>query len=1050
MNEFIDRLQSTLGGAYRVQRELGGGGMSRVFLAEETRLGRKVVVKVLPPDMAAGVNADRFEREIQLAASLQHPHIVQLLTAGASDDLLYYVMPFIEGESLRAKLAREGALPMGEVLRILRDVVDALAYSHRHGVVHRDIKPDNVMLAGKHALVTDFGVAKAVSASSGGSHTSLTSLGIALGTPAYMAPEQAAADPRVDHRADLYAIGALAYEMICGRPPFAAPTPQAMLAAHISERPDPPSKYRSAVPPMMNELVLRSLEKNPADRWQSAEEVLGRLEALATPSGGMTPVSTTPVNEVRAEAEAALRKAQPLRIGALFALAAVFVVGGAFAITRFLGLPDWIWIGAAVLMAAGLPIILYTGRVERKRAVALTMGTLRFEAEPAHHGWFTWRRAILGGWAALGVLVLLTTGFILSRLTGIGPGRTLLTAGVLAAEDRILLLDFENRTTDSALGRSVTEALRIDLAQSRVMRLVDASDLAAALQRMGRAPDTEMDLALARDLGQREGIKAIVAGEITTLGAGYVLSARVLSAATGETLIPLRETAADASGLIAAVDRLSKALREKVGESLRSIRAAQPLERVTTASLSALRLYTEGVEASDLGRNEEGARLLRRAVEEDSTFAMAWRKLGVILNRTGQASQAEIEDAVTRAFGLRDRLPPVERYLAEAYYHNAITGDEERSAAAYRAVLDVDPDEPTALNNLAIHLTRTGRADEAEILLRHLADVRPFQTGFTNLFGALIAQGKDAAADSVLRDVKRRWPDGVTALRLEVLREVSHRDYHAADSVLKAHARDPRPDPSARLQYAGDRLAVAGTLGQLDRMSEEAGALRSTLAAASPGSALGLELIPKALRARHLDRPAEGAAATDSILRRTPLASLPAPDRPFQQIAWIYAAAGRAADVRQLYAEWKQVNPESRRPRFGVLTWEGILALSEHRWRDAAQSFDASQVEGKCLPCGLYDAAEAWDRVGDADSAIVRWERVVTSVPTTDAPMEEMFNLAFAYRRLGELYEARGDREKALVYYGRLATLWRDADPQLQPQMREVKQRMARLAGERT
>jgi TolB-like protein len=187
------------------------------------------------------------------------------------------------------------------------------------------------------------------------------------------------------------------------------------------------------------------------------------------------------------------------------------------------------------------------------------------------------------------VLVLLTAGFIVSRLTGIGPGRTLLTAGVLGAEDRILLLDFENRTTDSALGRSVTEALRIDLAQSRVMRLVNTSDLTAALQRMGRAPETEMDLALARDLGQREGIKAIVAGEITTLGAGYVLSARVLSAATGETLIPLRETAADASELIAAVDRLSKALRGKVGESLRSIRAAQPLERVTTASLSALR-----------------------------------------------------------------------------------------------------------------------------------------------------------------------------------------------------------------------------------------------------------------------------------------------------------------------------------------------------------------------------------------------------------------------------------------------------------------------------
>jgi tetratricopeptide (TPR) repeat protein len=485
-----------------------------------------------------------------------------------------------------------------------------------------------------------------------------------------------------------------------------------------------------------------------------------------------------------------------------------------------------------------------------------------------------------------------------------------------------------------------------------------------------------------------------------------------------------------------------------VGESLRSIRAAQPLERVTTASLSALRLYTEGVEASDVGRNEEGARLLRRAVEEDSTFAMAWRKLGVILTRTGQASQAEIEDAVTRAFRLRDRLPPAERYLAEAYYHNTITGDEERSAAAYRAVLDVDPDEPTALNNLAIYLTATGRADEAENLLRHLIEVRQFQTGYSNLFGALIAQGKDAAADSVLREVKRRWPDGVTALRLEVARETSHRDYHAADSVLRAHARDPRPDPSARLQYANLKITVAGTLGQLDRMSEAAGALRSTLLTVNPGWALGLEFLPTTLRARLLNRPADGAAAIDSALRRTPLASMPAPDRPFQWIAWNYAAAGRPSEVRQLYAEWQRANPEDRRPKAGVLTWEGIIALSESRWRDAAQAFDASQAEAKCTPCGLYAAAEAWDKAGEADSAIVRWERAVTSVPT--AGPDEEFDLAIAYRRLGELHETKANREKALDYYGRFAALWRSADPELQPQVREVKQRMARLAGEKT
>ena len=219
MPDLFDRLQSALGDTYRLDSELGGGGMSRVFLATEKALNRNVVIKLLPPEMAAGVNIDRFEREIQLVASLQHPHVVPLLTAGSHDDLLYYVMPFIEGESLRAKLAREGELPIGETLRILRDVADALAYAHRHDVVHRDIKPDNVMISDDHALVTDFGVAKAVTDSTGGQ--SLTSMGVALGTPAYMSPEQARGDnAEVGPQSDVYAVGAILYHLLSGRVPY--------------------------------------------------------------------------------------------------------------------------------------------------------------------------------------------------------------------------------------------------------------------------------------------------------------------------------------------------------------------------------------------------------------------------------------------------------------------------------------------------------------------------------------------------------------------------------------------------------------------------------------------------------------------------------------------------------------------------------------------------------------------------------------------------------------------------------------------------------------
>ncbi|HXV85850.1 MAG TPA: serine/threonine-protein kinase, partial [Gemmatimonadales bacterium] len=310
--------------------------MSRVFLAEEVRLGRRVVVKVLPPEMAAGVSVDRFEREIQLAARLQHPHVVPLLTAGSSGDLLYYIMPFIKGESLRTKLSREGELPVTEAVRILRDVADALAYAHGEGVVHRDIKPDNVLLSGGHAVVTDFGVAKAVSASTG--ESSLTSLGVALGTPAYMAPEQAVADPHVDHRADIYALGALAYEMLTGRPPFTGANPQAVLAAHVTEAAEAVTRHRATVPPALNDVVMRCLAKKAADRWQRADEVRGQLESVLTPTGGITPTSTQP--HAAAAGGPGDGQASPARVVALFAAASVAVLAIVFAVVQVVGLPD--------------------------------------------------------------------------------------------------------------------------------------------------------------------------------------------------------------------------------------------------------------------------------------------------------------------------------------------------------------------------------------------------------------------------------------------------------------------------------------------------------------------------------------------------------------------------------------------------------------------------------------------------------------------------------------------------------------------------------------
>src|SRR5438309_979802 len=503
--------------------------MSRVFLAQEVRLGRQVVVKVLPPELAAGVSAERFEREIQLAAKLQHPHIVPLLTAGAQGDLLYYVMPHIAGESLRARIAHERALPVGETVRILRDVCDALAYAHAHGVVHRDVKPDNVLLSGKHALVTDFGVAKAVASSTGGSGT-LTSLGMALGTPAYMAPEQAAGDPNVDQRADLYAVGALGYELLAGRTPFGGLSPQGMLAAQVTATPDPVTQHRDSVPPALATLIMRCLAKHPADRPQTADELLGQLEAMATPTGA-TLSEQSVISSGTAEA---IRRSHPVRVATLFALAAVGVLALARLLVRLLGLPDWAFAGAVGVAAAGLPVFLWTGVIERRRALAGTSG--RLAAAAGVHHWFTWRRSLLSGAGAFGLLGLGTAGYMAMRLLGIGPVGTLVASGVLAQRDRLVLADFENRTKDSTLGPSLTEALRVDLAQSGVIRLLEGAAVGQALVRMGRAPGTPLDPALARELAQREGAKAVVHGQIDPLGRGYVVSAELLSAADGSAL----------------------------------------------------------------------------------------------------------------------------------------------------------------------------------------------------------------------------------------------------------------------------------------------------------------------------------------------------------------------------------------------------------------------------------------------------------------------------------------------------------------------------------
>ena len=276
--ELQEYLQEGLGYAYAVERELGGGGMSRVFLAVERSLGRRVVIKVLPPELFSGVSEARFQREILVTANLQHPHILPVLSAGGHDGVHYYVTPFVEGRSLRERIALEGALPVADAVAILREVADALAYAHARGVIHRDVKPENVLLSGGHAVLADFGVAQAVEGTQG---ERLTGAGHGIGTPGYMAPEQLAGDPTVDARADVFALGVVGYEMLAGRPPFAGATPHAVATAYFTTPPRPLRELGPDTPPAVANAITRALARAPADRFPTAREFCDALQPVS-------------------------------------------------------------------------------------------------------------------------------------------------------------------------------------------------------------------------------------------------------------------------------------------------------------------------------------------------------------------------------------------------------------------------------------------------------------------------------------------------------------------------------------------------------------------------------------------------------------------------------------------------------------------------------------------------------------------------------------------------------------------------------------------------
>jgi tetratricopeptide (TPR) repeat protein len=1065
-NDLHDTLQRHLAGNYTVERELGGGGMSRVFVATETRLGRRVVIKVLAPEVAAEISTQRFEREIQTAASLQQANIVPVLTAGDAGGVPFFTMPFVEGESLRAHLVRSGPLSIPQATHVMSDVARALAYAHEHGIVHRDIKPDNVLLSRGAAVVTDFGIAKAiVAARTDGDESAptLTQLGSTIGTPAYMAPEQAAGDPSTDHRADIYAFGCTAYELLTGRPPFVEKSPQRLLAAHMAETPTPVERLRPDTPPMIATLVARCLEKEPTRRPRSADELLEALDAMATMSGGT--LNTLPITVLG-------RPGMFTRALVVYGIGFLLVAFAAKGAISVIGLPDWVFPAALAVMALGLPVVLFAGYVAyvTRRAVLMSPTfTPGGSAKPRVHGTFasiamkasphvSWRRvAAVGVWAVV-ALIGVVGAFMSLRAAGIGPFGSLLASGKLNDRDQIIVADFKINGPDTALAGTLATLMNTSLGQSEAIRLMPASSIAAALQRMQRPLDSRMDVGVARDVARREGARAVVSGELTPLAQGYVVSAKLVAATTGDLLWSSSETADGPKELLHAVDRLARQLRGKIGESLKAVHGDPPLELVTTTSFEALKNFSDGTRAWNIeGDEAKAVRLLKEAVALDTTFAQAHVKLARVLNNTGLASLEQRIPLIERAYRHGDRLTEPERLdMLAAFYEQSSHRDVAKTAEASVELASRYPTWPAALNNAGSLMLATRQYARAESFLKQAIKVVPHEWfSHVNVAYPKIALGKFSEAREAIalsRTKVSALPGAADLAEARVLYNMGKLD----SSIVYTRRVAALPLGLQQLNARNDLGFFYTLQGHVRAAVANLASMRSDRAQrgrAPPRLADSLTWINVAIT--HFEQPVEAARRLDAALTLAPLATLPPSEREYARVATLYAKAGRPDRALTVLAEYDRVVTDSAQRRIdaplrhSALGW---IALAQNKISNAVGEFresDRVPYGGPCPMCIDAAIGLAFDRANMPDSAIAAYEHFVRT-PYSIRVAADAFDLPWILRRLGALYQSKGDVAKSLLYYRRFVELWKNADPELQPQVADARRTIASLEARQT
>ena len=627
---------------------------------------------------------------------------------------------------------------------------------------------------------------------------------------------------------------------------------------------------------------------------------------------------------------------------------------------------------------------------------------------------------------------------------GLGQAVDRAIEDAMARDDSIVLADFV--ADDEGLSRAATEAFRVDLSQTRVVKVAERASLAPALERMQADPSLPLTEDVAREVARREGMSAVISGEISEAGGSYVLTARVVSASDGLELASHRETARDGSEIIPAIDRLSGKIREKIGESFTSLRSDAPLEAVTTTSLEALELYSEAIEAVDhRGDAESAIRLLEEALEVDPEFASAWRKLGIEL-RNARRERARATHAVTRAYELRERLTPRERYLAEAAYYLDVRQDEARAMAAYERMLDLDPNDDWALNNLGIIYGNLGDQERALELYGRSVAVDSGSIVLGNIMWTLIRMGRFDEAMEAVEAGYRLFPKDRRFYVGEMDVAMNLQDYERGVAVARK-MQDALPSDLPAQTVSRFHLAeiawLQGRLVEAESFEVEGrGYLRQM---GLPGGDYPFGEFWTELDTRR--DTASARALLEGMLADHPLEDIEEPlDRPYFGFANAYAALGDEVRAQGMMDAFREAVPDAPEDRWldDQASVDGILALYAGRYDETIESFmELRRLEPGCTTCGFLEIGMAHDRAGRADSAIV-WYLKELETPRLRAPDRPML-----FERLGQLYDGLGDLDNAALYYARFVELWADADAEIQPRVTVAQARLEEIIRER-